>query len=176
MVWIASSGPLAANAYGFNFVSIPQTFTHLQLRVTARGATGTAVEELMYSRPNNDTSTSNYRTHYLYGNGSSVFSGDYGTGRNYSLYQWIAGNGASSNVFGTIIIDVLDYANTNKNKTIRSIAGIDNNGSGDVSLTSNLWINTAAITSFEIGGFGVNLAAGSRIDLYGITTSQVTGA
>ena len=112
----------------------------------------------------------------MYANGASVFSGDYGPGRNYFLFQWIAGNGASANVFGTQIIDILDYANTNKNKTIRSISGIDNNGSGDVSLTSNLWMNTAAITSFEIGGFGVNLAAGSRIDLYGITSSSVTGA
>jgi hypothetical protein len=39
-------------------------------------------------------------------------------------------NGATANAFGVGIIDILDYANTNKYKTIKSLDGCDLNGAG----------------------------------------------
>jgi hypothetical protein len=33
-------------------------------------------------------------------------------------------------VFGVAIIDILDYANTSKNKTVRALSGEDENGAG----------------------------------------------
>ena len=73
-------------------------------------------------------------------------------------------------------MDILDYTNTNKNKTIRAIAGFDANGSGTAGLWSSVYLDTSAITSIAVGTANSNFAAGSRLDLYGITTSQVTGA
>jgi hypothetical protein len=73
---------------------------------------------------------------------------------------------STSNTYGVFIIDILDYANTNKYKTVRTLGGYDANGSGVVSLRSNSWRNTSAITSvkFYTGG----TTSDSRFALYGI--------
>jgi hypothetical protein len=52
--------------------------------------------------------------------------------------------------YSASIIDILDYANTNKYKTYRALTGIDKNGSGSIQLTSGVWRNTTAITSITI--------------------------
>ncbi|NCU72421.1 MAG: hypothetical protein EBY66_05360 [Candidatus Fonsibacter lacus] len=56
----------------------------------------------------------------------------------------------SASVFGTTVVDILDYANTNKYKTFRSLMGIDNNGSGSIRLRSGLWMSTSAITAIKM--------------------------
>jgi hypothetical protein len=67
------------------------------------------------------------------------------------------------------IIDIHDYASTTRNKTVRSFEGSDNNGTGDVTLVSGLWLNTAAVTSATVSVLGgINYAAGTTISLYGI--------
>jgi hypothetical protein len=74
-----------------------------------------------------------------------------------------------SNNFGVGIFDILDYANTNKNKTIKYFTAWDGNGSGNVQFGSNLWGNTNAITSirFSFPEYGI-IAEGSHFALYGI--------
>lgn len=173
MTFIQSSGNLGANS-GFTFTNIPTTFTHLQLRIFARSHA--TAETLIFIRVNADFATTTYRNHFLYADGATAFAGDYGTGRNYLIFQFEAPNNATANVFGTILIDILDYANTNKNKVFRSIGGYDNNGSGAVAFNSGLWPVTSAITQLDVGSFTGGLAANSRIDLYGITVSDQTGA
>jgi hypothetical protein len=64
-------------------------------------------------------------------------------------------NGPGAGNVGASILDILDYANTNKYKTIRLLAGVDVNGTvatfgGVVGLTSGLWQNTNAITSIKL--------------------------
>jgi hypothetical protein len=73
-----------------------------------------------------------------------------------------------SSVFAANVIDILDYANTNKYKTTRSFSGADNNGSGFVQFMSGLWMNTAAITSITILPNSDNFAQYSSFALYGI--------
>ena len=70
------------------------------------------------------------------------------------------------------IIDILDYVNTNKYKTIRSISGHDANGSGIVQLGSELWQSTSAITSLA-GGANAGFLQYTTIQLYGIQTSNI---
>jgi hypothetical protein len=83
----------------------------------------------------------------------------------------------SPTYWSNTIIDILDYTNTNKNKTMRSISGFDRNGGGTVGIWSVLYsTNTNAITSLILSGGGSYIANGSRFDLYGITSSQETGA
>jgi len=64
----------------------------------------------------------------------------------------------------------LDYANTNKNKTIRTLGGQDANGSGEVVFISGLWMNSStavnAITLVLPGGG--NFAQYSSFALYGV--------
>lgn len=173
MTFIASATPTSGNQVTFS--SIPQTFTHLQLRVFGRGTTSFADGLTLYLRFNSDSAT-NYAFHQLFGNGTSAFSTGGASTNNMDASQIFADSSASANIYGVAITDVLDYSNTSKNKTIRTIGGWDGNSTkGRATLASGHWRNTAAITSIEclIDGTWV---AGSRLDLYGIGVSEQTGA
>jgi hypothetical protein len=77
-------------------------------------------------------------------------------------------NTAAANVFGAGIIDLLDYADTNKFKTLRALSGTDNNGSGHIIFGSGLYQETTAISSVTLEANGVNWLTGSHFALYGI--------
>ena len=146
------------------FTSIPQTFTHLQLRLFGREtASGTVNNEWM--RFNSDTG-SNYAWHDLTGNGSVTGASSQSATTAMKSATWMPGTSASTNVFGGAVVDILDYTNTNKYKTVRSLTGADNNGSGTIAFTSGLWMSTAAITTVTI--VVSNFAQYSHAALYGV--------
>ncbi len=121
----------------------------------------------------NGSGGTNYARHYLTGDGSSATTGSLASTSASTFTQY---SGSTANIFHASVIDILDYANTNKNKTVRSISGVDYNGSGFVILGSAVWMVTDAISSIAFTTAGGNWAAGSRFDLYGFTTSSATGA
>lgn len=176
MIFIQSTNGTGSSTQ-VTFSNIPQTFTHLQVRGFIR-TTFAAVEDTIYAYNfNNDTNTTGSAYHGLSGNGSSPVSST-GTGSFSSVLGFCPGNNATANVYGSFVLDILDYTNTNKNKTLRIISGYDNNGSGTVSLFSSLPLTrpgTNAITSLSIVLNG-NITTASRFDLYGITVSSLTGA
>jgi hypothetical protein len=124
----------------------------------------------LYARFNSD-SGSNYSGHYLGGNGSSAFA--YG-GANYSFAPAGLAPGANvtASIFSTGVIEVLDYQNTNKYKTVRASSGFNYNtsGSGDeINLQSGSWRNTAAVTSVTFTlETGATFSQYSSFALYGI--------
>lgn len=120
------------------FTSIPGTYKHLQLRIA--GLAGSADAYLNF---NGDSTATNYYNHQLYGNGTAVSAFAYNN-------RYIDAGGTSNTYPAVYVIDILDYTNTNKYKTIRDLWGYDYNGSGRVGLNSILWSNTAAITSISI--------------------------
>lgn len=141
------------------FSSIPQTFTHLQVRATLKQSAGSGA----FARFNSD-SGNNYARHRLIGTGSAA--GAFGeTGQN--KVQINTNQGYSE--FGVFTMDILDYSNTNKYKTERHLFGLDLNGSGQVGIESNLWLSTSAITLIEfISPNGGNYSEYSSFALYGI--------
>lgn len=83
----------------------------------------------------------------------------------------ITGNdsGPTSTIPSVAIIDIVDYASTTKNKTIRTVTGCDANGGAsgsDVSLRSGLFPSTSAVTSITINCTA--MGTGTVIALYGI--------
>lgn len=156
----------AGGSSAITFSSIPSTYTHLQVRYIARSAVSD-VSDNIWSRFNSDTG-SNYTFHLLEGTGSAAAAGA-GTSQTRNLFGRCAGNTAGSNIFGAAVIDILDYANTNKYKTIRNLAGDDRNGGGSIRFESGLWLNTAAVNTLTIttNGFG-NFLQYSSFALYGI--------
>lgn len=149
-----------------DFTSIPATYTHLQLRGIARStAVNDRADVLM--RINSDTGN-NYAGHQINGDGSSVSAGTLGGTPpvNYLYPAYVTAGSNTASVFGVAIIDILDYANTNKYKTIRSLNGSDINGSGNATLRSGLWQSTSAITSINLSMS--NFAQYSQFALYGI--------
>jgi hypothetical protein len=164
---IATTTVGAGGATTITFSSIPSTYQHLQIRVLARTNRSAGVD-IMSMRMNSDTGN-NYADHLFYGDGSSVQ-----TDRNSSYgkinIQRVASDNLSASIFSPFVIDILDYANTNKNKTIRYLGGYDANGSGRSVFGSGLWQNTAAVTSITLEGleYTSNYNQYSSFALYGI--------
>jgi len=81
----------------------------------------------------------------------------------------VAGSTAGSNVFAVTVLDLLDYANTSKNKTVRNLAGYDKNGAGQIALNSGSWMSTSAVTQIDISPrVGTLFSQYSSFALYGI--------
>ena len=150
------------------FSNIPNTYKHLQLRILSRSARTDAADGIAL-RFNSD-SGSNYSWHYLRGDGTSPGAGGSATQTEILLSYDFAANTAGSNIFGIGIVDILDYANVYKYKTVRILAGNDRNGSGAVGLCSGLWMNTAATTTLTLTSYwgANNFLQNSRFSLYGI--------
>jgi hypothetical protein len=153
----------SGGAASISFTSIPTTYKHLQLRMFLKAdATTNGTPVLVY---NNDTS-SIYTYHHLYGDGSSTSA--YSPGANYGGNWYVLG-GQNASGFAAYITDILDYSSTTKNKTIRTLMGFDNNGSGRVYLASQSYQNSGtAITSLTLTMQSGNVSQYSHAALYGI--------
>jgi hypothetical protein len=158
---IATTTVGSGGASSVTFSSIPSTYTHLQLRGRCSNAYGSGNSNVsVYA--NSDTTTTNYYSHYLYGNGSSA-----GASSSANSLQTFQASG-SSTYPSVFVLDLLDYTNTNKYKTFRTLSGYDANGSGLMALTSALWKNTAAVSSLQFVAEDGNWNAGTTFALYGI--------
>jgi hypothetical protein len=125
----------------------------------------------MWLRFNSDTG-SNYSRHVLSGDGASATSGANLSQTRIPFGNSIPGANSTANVFGAAVIDVLDYASTSKNKTVRGLYGANDNTSNTeyrMALNSGLWYATpAAITSITLLPETANFAQYSTFALYGI--------
>ena len=151
---VVPSGGLASITFG----SIPQTYTHLQIRYS-----GTSLYPLISSNLGAGTTG-----HYLYGTGASAL------GYNFAplaggMYVSIDGNAGDVSAG---VIDILDFANTNKNKTFSALHGRETNtADSSIVFASGFWNSTSAITSITITNNvagSVPFAQYSSFALYGI--------
>jgi hypothetical protein len=111
--------------------------------------------------------------HGLSGDGASVASEGYGTqNRIFAVNSPVT----NADVYCVSVIDILDYANTNKNTTVRTLQGRDTNGSGILALNSGAWYNTAAVTSITLAARVYNPTSISSFALYGIKGDNITMA
>jgi hypothetical protein len=156
----------SGGAASVSFVGIPSGYKHLQVRYIARTNRSSLIDGISI-RYNSDSGT-NYTNHSLLGDGANA-SASAGTGQTYSAVNVVVGNTAGANMFGAGVIDLLDYANISKYKTMRTIGGFDRNGGGYAALYSGLWLNTAAITSLTFGSTdGTGLLEFSQFSLFGV--------
>jgi hypothetical protein len=158
---IATVTVTSATQASIEFTSIPATYTHLQIRGIARTTVNGNIT-IRFGNGSVDTGA-NYNWHNLYGTGSSAAAG----GEANSSLMYAASIVSTANIFGATIIDVLDYANTNKYKTLRALDGYDANGSGVVDLASGAWRNTSAVNIIELKCAG-DFQQYSSFALYGI--------
>jgi hypothetical protein len=157
---IATSTVGAGGTSSISFLSIPATYQHLQIRTFVANTTPANGAYFYF---NGDTTAANYVNHQYNYNGTSVTAGWDSTNA-YPIYFT-----GSTSGFGIQIIDILDYANTNKFKTIRSVGGYDTNGTGYLYSTSSLWKSTSAGSSITITAPGATtFTQYSSFALYGI--------
>jgi hypothetical protein len=140
------------------FSSIPSTYSHLQIRAAILG-TGNA-DIYVQTVP---AGTQTVKSHLLNGSGAAV-AADSTTSQIYLNYG-ITIDSTNPMVF---VIDILDYANTNKNKTLRWLSGTDKNGSGYVQLGSGLILSTTAISEVSIKLTANSFSTTSKVALYGV--------
>jgi hypothetical protein len=153
----------AGGSSTISFTSIPSTYTHLQLRGIAKHSSSGVWSAIKF---NSDSTGANYYAHRLYGNGSSAgveaTAGDGNGARFTTIYN---------TQFMGFVLDILDYANTNKNKTCRNLSGFDANGSGELNYMSQLWASTSAISRIDISVSSGNMVQYSHFALYGIKSA-----
>jgi hypothetical protein len=155
----------AAGSSSISFTSIPQTYTHLQIRGIANSPDASYIA----AQFNGDTGTT-YSNHAIYGDDNATLVGQANVST--SNVQIARSNyfAAASTMFGVGICNILDYANTNKFTTTMALLGNDTNGTagGAVMLSSGNWRNTAAVTSILIFPTSGNFRQYSSFALYGI--------
>jgi len=144
-----------------NFAGIPTGYKHLQIRGFC-GTTSNASVNMYY---NSDTTSSNYAYHRLVGDGSSASAA---AGTSLPRILDLSGN---STYFYASVIDILDYANTSKNKTARALQGYDTNGgspTGQLTFASGLWLSTAAVNSVTLTPASGSFVQYTQFALYGV--------
>jgi hypothetical protein len=159
---------LGSNASSVTFSSLNtySDYKHLQLRLVGRqSSTGTGTGSLLVNF--NGVTTSSYARHYLRGNGSVTASSASTSQTRIELNNSFPANGNTANIFGAVVIDILDFSSTAKNKTIRALNG-STATSNFIYLQSGLFNSTNAITSIELTPESTGFLAGSRFSLYGI--------
>lgn len=158
---------LSAPATSVTFSGIPQTYTDLVLRFSARtdnsGFNGLAPITV-------NSLTAGYSTTFLEGSGSTAASG-----RVSSAAQWLYGAGTTSggtstaNTFSSNEAYIPNYTGSTY-KPVSAFGVSESNVTNGVYIhaIAHLLSNTAAITSLTITGNGANLLTGCTFHLYGI--------
>ena len=159
-------------AISFDFNSIPSTYNHLQLRITARNTNVGGDWRGVNLRFNGDSS-SNYTWFGIDGNGGGSTGGQ--GGNTYTQGPCgVAMIAASFNSSASTIINIYNYKATNQSKTYHLLSGYDRNGTsggfaaGQVEFYSAVWNNTAAINSITIYTSTDTFNTDSYFGLYGI--------
>jgi hypothetical protein len=157
-VSIATTTVGSGGTSSITFSGIPSVYKHLQIR----GITS-SLDADVNLRFNGDTG-SNYSEHYIYGDGTTRAAG--GGSNLTTVATFYAGNDAVNAVnMGPGIFDILDYANTNKYKTMRGLTGPADRGL--IVFRSSSWRSTSAITSITLTST-LTIREYSQIALYGI--------
>ena len=146
-----------------SFSSIPSTYSHLQVRGLIR--LKKTSEDYLTTTFNSGTAVT--ARHRLTGDGSTASAGGgSGTGQDFGPYPDAS---QTASVFGVLVLDILDYSNTNKYKTYRMLSGNDRNGAGRIDLQSTTASSTNAINEITFSTYyGDGFAQYSHFALYGI--------
>ena len=146
-----------------DFTSIPSGYKHLQVRGFTRDSRAGQTWSALYGTINNSSSAI-YSRHALLADGGTI-GAQAGASEAGASYGMAAGSTAASGTFAPIIIDFLDYGNTNKYKTVRYLNGLV---SPYMYFGSYVWQSTAAITSLQFTPLAPNFVQYSTLALYGI--------
>jgi hypothetical protein len=115
----------------------------------------------------NGVTTSSYSRHSMYGFGStgSVTSTSSTSQTSMQIYGDYAGQYMLP---ASGIVDILDYASSSKNKTVKALSGSIHALAAEIALGSGAFLSTSAITSITMLTNSGAFSSASRYSLYGI--------
>ena len=159
-----------ASSITFSGLSAYSDFKHLQIRGTQR-LTGPSTLWSGYAILNGVSTSGNYTSHFLGGNGSSVYTGQ-STHTDKMQMTEIPGADNTSGIFNSFVMDIFDFADSSKNTTIRNLGGVNYanpSTGGRITLNSGLYLSTNSITSVTFDAFAgtQTFIAGCRLSIYG---------
>jgi hypothetical protein len=172
-----SSFQATGNVADVQFTSIPNTYKHLEIRITCRGGTtdpsGSGETAFYFNTDSGGSST--YPRQLLGAWGSTIYR--FVADNTDTLYgpQYMRGGGPSG-YFGSAVIKILNYASTSALKVVRVYGGIAGPAATSIVNNSNaqigggIWESSASTAINKItftpnqATFGVN----STFSLYGI--------
>jgi hypothetical protein len=171
---------ITTNTNPVSFTNIPQTYTHLQIRYNAR-ASFAGPSSSIYVIFNNLTAANDYSYHQIASTGTGALTRWNAANNNTTiLVSAIPAATGLANTFGAGIIDIFDYSSTTKRKMFKALIGQNQNATtpGVVGFSSGQALTLAASTALTqidlyFDGAAVN---GSTFSLYGITSTNTTGA
>ena len=163
-----ASNTLSVATSSVTFNGIPAGYKHLQLRILGRSSSANP-SETVRMQLNGRITANGYTNHLVYSDGASAIAdGDNQSVAGFNIHRLPAATSTAS-VFGALIIDILDYADTSKFRLLRSIGGYDANGSGRIAFGSGLFNSTDAISSIKLElSTAANYVADSSFQLYGV--------
>jgi hypothetical protein len=151
---------------GTTFNNIPQGYRDLMLVVNG-GATRAVANDHMLIAFNTNTS-SNYSYTYLTGDGSATAASRSSGGAFAVMFNCLTGLYSPANFMGSGVAHFPNYSNTTTYKNMISKCGVDNNGSGQTTLTTNTFtLNTVAITNLYCITY-TNMIPTTTLTLYGV--------
>lgn len=162
---IATTTVGSGGASSIDFTSIPQTYTDLLVKISARNTSGG--DQGIFVKFNN--ATANRSLMYLSSDGSSSSSASGTDG-----YAGSISSSATASVFNNTEIYISNYTSSN-NKWFASDNVTENNATTSyINIIAGLWSDSSAITSITlyVGSAGTwNFAQYSTATLYGIKNS-----
>lgn len=154
---IASGVVDSGESATITFSSIPSSYKHLQLRISAKSTYSYSVDDA-YLQFNGDTGN-NYGSHNYYGASpfSSSIQVNQSTTTNKINWGQAGGMGTTAvGQWGLCVIDILDYAGTSIKKSLRATSGMSTESQpsasigGRVGNTVGSWNSTAAINQITL--------------------------
>jgi hypothetical protein len=149
------------------FDDIPSTYKHLQLRISARDTGITSTMDSVYLRLGDAAHTpvdtgANYERRYMTAEATAVMAST-GTNNTEIWFGKIPKGSTRASEYGNLIIDILDYTNTNKFTTLLCVdRTVDY-----LSFRSGLWEDTSVVNAVQL--YNTDYLTGSTVTLYGIT-------
>lgn len=164
---IATVNVGAGGAATISFTSIPQTYRHLQIRGMVRGETTLSRPAMRFENDNG----ANYWASGLTGFSGST-GGYFDTNQTYIDCNICPTSSEPANVYGPMVIDIMNYTSTSRTKTIISLAGQATYTY--IAMHSGTWDNTSPIARIDFvpgAASAGDFNQFTHIALYGIKES-----
>lgn len=167
---VISAVTLTSSQATIDFTNIPQTYSHLHIRIFGRN-TRSSENDGVFISFNNDFGT-NYSINGMVADGTATPNTDWRASQNGAFANRIGAATALTNVFGGGYCEILDYSNSNKNTTVKFLGGTDTNFTsslrGAIQQYISVWYNTSPVTSLTLWSPNGNFLANSTFTLYGV--------
>ena len=168
---LIASNVLSSSAASVTFSSIPNTYTDLEVRFSARTSISSYSNDSLRIRFNG-VSTSSYFYVNMRGSGDGTSTYVLPSAETYSFAGMINGNNSTSNTFANGEVYIPNYTATAQKQHSSFVAQEDNFVTAYLTVVANLSTNTDPISSITF--LTINdapLVTGSSFYLYGIKNS-----